>query len=600
MNGVTAIARMPEQLDVFWVGEDGRVYSSWWHQGLPWSGAFPIGGFFPAGAPIAAVARTPDHLDLFVVGNDGRVYTSWWHEGQPWSGVNDNWLPIGGFFPAGCSIAALARTQDHLDVFVIGNDGRVYTSWWHEGQNWSGINDNWLSLGGVFPSTAAVSAIARRPDQLDVFITGNDGRVYTSWWHEGQNWSGINDNWLSLGGFFPAGNPISVAARVPEQLDVFITGNDGRVYTSWWNPVSGWSGIGDNWLPIGGFFPVNAPVAALNRGPDHLDLFVVGNDGRVYTSWWHQGEAWSGGNDNWLPIGGFFPPATTVAALSRIPDHLDVFVTGNDKRIYSSFWHAGQPWSGANDNWFSINVPPGPRIHLQNLHVNQAQEDGIFSDGDEPYLVTLGFRSKFRTPGSTQVFWSGDLHELGHLDSGDSVDLPLSMGFVDFPGVQIMSRDNLLHLEFPEVFGAFTLCLESDATPFSLIHDQVERLRGALHGELERLVAGGELITDFSASAEQITREVQTKLAEAVQHVVDALNLSVGDAIVTWLRSFSDPDDFIDFHGFVFAGVDDSLASLLPPMSSPQLSIGPFKPGPVDFAFTGDDASYQVRGVISG
>jgi hypothetical protein len=46
-----------------------------------------------------AVTRNPDHLDLFITGNDGRVYTSWWHQGQAWSGINDNWTPIGGFFP---------------------------------------------------------------------------------------------------------------------------------------------------------------------------------------------------------------------------------------------------------------------------------------------------------------------------------------------------------------------------------------------------------------------------------------------------------------------------------------------------------------------
>ena len=48
---------------------------------------------------IPAVVRMSNHLDLFVVGNDGRVYTSWWHEGQEWSGINDNWRAIGGFFP---------------------------------------------------------------------------------------------------------------------------------------------------------------------------------------------------------------------------------------------------------------------------------------------------------------------------------------------------------------------------------------------------------------------------------------------------------------------------------------------------------------------
>jgi hypothetical protein len=204
-----------------------------------WSGVSDnwrsLGGIFPVGAPVTAVARKPGQLDLFICGNDGRVYTSWWTQGQDWSGVNDNWRSIGGFFPAGARVAAVARTPDNLDLFITGNDGRVYTSWWFQGGDWSGINDNWRSLGGVFPVGAPVSAVARTQDNLDLFICGNDGRVYTSWWFSGVDWSGVNDNWFALGGFFPARAPIGAVARTGNNLDLFITGNDGRVYSSWWS-----------------------------------------------------------------------------------------------------------------------------------------------------------------------------------------------------------------------------------------------------------------------------------------------------------------------------------------------------------------------------
>jgi len=599
MNGIAAVARVPEHLDVFWVAGDGRVNSSWWHQGEPWSGSFSVGGFFPAGAPIAAVSRRPDHLDLFVVGNDGRVYTSWWHDGQVWSGGADNWTPIGGFFPVGASITAVSRNADHLDVFVMGNDGRVYTSWWHAGSDWSGAADSWTSIGGFFPSTAALSSIARYPDHLDLFVTGNDGRVYTSWWHEGQAWSGVNNTWTSLGGYFPAGNAVSVSARTPDNLDVFVVGNDGRVYTSWWSAGQPWSGVNDTWTSLGGFFPVKASVASVSRGPGNLDLFIVGNDGRVYTSWWSAGQSWSGVNDSWTGIGGFFPPGTQVVPLARIADHLDLFVTGNDGLVYSSWWHAGNGWSGAADNWFTINVHPGPRIRLQDLHVEKAQEDDFWSDGDEPYLVTIGFRSKFRTPGSTQVWWSGDLHELGDLDSGDSVGLPPSMGYVEFPNLRIVSRDDLMRLDFPEVFGAFTLVLESDATPFDLLRPKLGELRGVLQQEITRLIENGQLISDFTAPQEQITAEVSANLQAALNNTVAAFNFSFTEKLLLFVSSFGDPDDFIGFHGFVFAGVDDSLAGLLPSMSSAQLQIGRFTPGSVDFKVDGDSARYRVTGVLT-
>jgi hypothetical protein len=307
----------------------------------------------PAWSP-SATTRNPNNLDLFIVGNDGRVYTSWWYAGSDWSGINDNWRSLGGFFPPGAPVSAVARTPDILDLFVVGNDGRVYTSWWHVGSDWSGINDNWRSLGGFFPPGAPVSATTRNPNNLDLFVVGNDGRVYTSWWYAGSDWSGINDNWRSLGGFFPVGAPVSAVARTPDNLDLFIVGNDGRVYTSWWYAGSDWSGINDNWRSLGGFFPVGAPVSAVARTPDNLDLFIVGNDGRVYTSWWYAGSDWSGINDNWRSLGGFFPPSAPVSATTRNPNNLDLFVVGNDGRVYTSWWYAGSDWSGINDNWRSL------------------------------------------------------------------------------------------------------------------------------------------------------------------------------------------------------------------------------------------------------
>ena len=198
----------------------------------------------------------------------------------------DNWRPIGGFFPLAAPVSSVARTGNNLDLFITGNDGRVYTSWWSAGNDWSGVADNWRPIGGFFPVTAPVSSVARTGNNLDLFITGNDGRVYTSWWSAGNDWSGVADNWRPIGGFFPVTAPVSSVARTGNNLDLFITGNDGRVYTSWWSAGNDWSGVADNWRPIGGFFPVTAPVSSVARTGNNLDLFITGNDGRVYTSWW--------------------------------------------------------------------------------------------------------------------------------------------------------------------------------------------------------------------------------------------------------------------------------------------------------------------------
>jgi hypothetical protein len=150
------------------------------------------------------------------------------------------------------------------------------------------------------------------------------------------------------------------------------------------------------------------------------------------------------------------------------------------------------------------------------------------------------------------------------------------------------------------VFGAMVLLMESDATPFGVVRTLVQRIRRALQSELARLVEGGELVSDLTAGPERIGPEVRENLRQSVGNVIQALDVSVREAVAIWVQSHTDPDDFIGFHAFVFAGVDDSLASLLPAMASPQINTGPFRPGPVDFEVSGDGGRYRISGALMG
>jgi hypothetical protein len=357
-GSIAVTSRSAGNLDLFAVGEDGVVYTAWWYEGGDWSAVTAdwraLGGSFPPGAPISAIAKAPNGIDLFITGNDGRVYTAWWYEGLEWSSINDgNWRAIGGSFPSGAPVTAISKSPTSIDLFSIGNDGRVYTEWWNEGQEWSGLN-GWRAIGGFFPAGARVAASSRNSGNLDLFISSNDGRVYTSGWNNGQEWSGINDNWQSVGGVFQPASPVTAVSKSPSSIDLFITGNDGRVYTSWWGEGQQWSGVNDNWRAIGGIFQPAAPVTAISKSLNILDLFIIGNDGRVYTEWWVEGQEWSGINDNWRAIGGFFPQGNPIAVSARTPTNLDLFIVGKGNEVYTSWWAEGYDWSGVGDNWRAL------------------------------------------------------------------------------------------------------------------------------------------------------------------------------------------------------------------------------------------------------
>ena len=91
---------------------------------------------------------------------------------------------------------------------------------------------NWFNVsGGAAALGSPITVVSRRPDHLDLFVTGTDGRIYSTWWHEGQGWAG----WFNVsGGAAALGSPIDAIARFPEHLDLFVTGTDGRIYSTWW------------------------------------------------------------------------------------------------------------------------------------------------------------------------------------------------------------------------------------------------------------------------------------------------------------------------------------------------------------------------------
>ncbi|MPZ63082.1 MAG: hypothetical protein GEU93_17680 [Propionibacteriales bacterium] len=221
-------------------------------------------------------------------------------------------------------------------------------------------------------------------------------------------------------------------------------------------------------------------------------------------------------------------------------------------------------------------------IRLETLRVNDADEDDFWSDGDEPYLVAVGFRSKFRTAGSTQVFWSGVLDDewAEGVEGGQSRGIPASMGVLAYPDVELPTRQEILAGSMPELVGAFVLALESDATPFGAVRDKIHEMQTVIREQLLNLIERGNI--DLQNPGPSI--------AAAQKAARDTLTPSVAEAIGLWLRSFADPDDFLGVGLLAFGGVDPSAVE---GTGLPVLTAGD-----VTLSFGADGVSYDVLGRI--
>jgi hypothetical protein len=131
-------------VDLFVVGTDNRIWSTWWDQSTGWANWFQVGSLVARpGSTVNVVSRYADHLVLFTTASDGRTMSTWWDARTGWA---SDWFQIGGGVAAnGATITAVARYPFHLDVFTVGTDNRVYSAWWDERTGWPA----WFPLPGA-------------------------------------------------------------------------------------------------------------------------------------------------------------------------------------------------------------------------------------------------------------------------------------------------------------------------------------------------------------------------------------------------------------------------------------------------------------------
>lgn len=294
-----------------------------------------------------AVVPHSDRLDVFVTDPGGQVHGAAWQQDVLSGNWRDWWSILGATGTDGAPVAAVARDINKLDLFVAGPDGKTYSAASDrnvtDGQ-WRGW---WNILTGALPAGGTVSAVSREPNQLDIFIVSNDGGVYTAAWNANvanAQWQGW---WRILDLAAAPGAPVAVVSRNPNQLDIFVAGSDGKTYTAAWNAgvaQGQWQGW---WNILTGAIPPGGTITAVSRDPNKLDIFLVSTDGGIYTAAWDANVAngqWQGW---WRILNGVAGAGSGVAAVSRDPNKLDVFIVGTDGAIWTAAWDANV----ANGQW---------------------------------------------------------------------------------------------------------------------------------------------------------------------------------------------------------------------------------------------------------
>jgi hypothetical protein len=244
--------------------------------------------------------------------------------------------------PPNKHVCALACTPNRLDVFVVSQQTRIMQATWRPETNegWQG----WYQVAEGLSTPGAVMATARHDGSIDLVVTGTDFAVYSAQWDRGFNeiagWPGWRGFSPIISGKTVLGGSVAVVSRQPEFLDAFITGTDGTIWTAAADPGDpAWKG----WWKIGNLQTIpGGRINAVSKAPDNLDIFVADSSGLI--QWRHWDSPLAGGWTAWAPpVGGRINPGQPITAVSRSTGQIDLFIVAQDGHIYTAAQNPAGP-----------------------------------------------------------------------------------------------------------------------------------------------------------------------------------------------------------------------------------------------------------------
>lgn len=274
-----------DSLAVYLRGTDANIYKKY---RVP--GSTDWAGWEALGRPSSRSSRVSDPAVVswgsgrsdVVVRQDADVYIMSTPSWGTWSSLG---APPS---PAASAPAITSWGTDHLEVLVRGQDDRVYHKWCTSACSGSaGEWSDWVALG-----TATIvgkpAAVARASGIIDVFAQGMDDRVWGIEFIAGEwgDWYQLDANGtLKRDASCPDCTSPAVGARNGRSLDLYVRGEDDKLWTTSWTDSTKWTGF----RAIGGV--LSASPATVTRARATTDLIAVMPEewqaGRVhYGTWW--------------------------------------------------------------------------------------------------------------------------------------------------------------------------------------------------------------------------------------------------------------------------------------------------------------------------
>jgi hypothetical protein len=337
---ITAVARKPETMEVFWVGADGSVQDAYWYENATWQRfeLAPPGSASTSGG-ITVVSRKPETMEVFWVGADGSIQDAYWYENATWQRFE--LAPPGSASTSG-GITVVSRKPETMDVFWVGTDGSVQDAYWYENATWQRFE---LASPGSASTSGGLTVASRKPETMEVFWVGADGSVQDAYWYENATWQRLAPPLASPGSASTSGG-ITVVSRKPETMEVFWIGADGSVQDNYWYENATWQRLAPLAPPLAspglappGSASMQGGITAVARRPQTMEVYWVGANGSVQYAFWFEWASWQMFE---LAAQGAASTTGGIKALSRIAQSAEIFWIGPES-VQDAYWYDVKP-----------------------------------------------------------------------------------------------------------------------------------------------------------------------------------------------------------------------------------------------------------------
>jgi len=303
---------------------------------------------------------------LFGIGADGHVMSTFWSPNITTNGGWHAWFAIPTGYADGTTApgatVSVTTINGQTQLFTTAPDRRVISTFWSASIPTNGGWREWFVIptGHHDGVTAPGSVVTAGGTQL--FTTGADGRVMSTFWSPTITTNGGWHAWFAIPTGYADGatapNSTVSVTTINGQTQLFTTAPDRHVMSTFWSPSITTNGGWHPWfvIPTGHADGTTAPNATITA--NGTQLFTTASDGHVMSTFWAGNIPTNGGWHAWfaIPTGyanGKTAPNSRVTATS-INGQAQLFTTAPDGQVISTFWSASIPTNGGWREWFVI------------------------------------------------------------------------------------------------------------------------------------------------------------------------------------------------------------------------------------------------------